>query len=461
MISRQKLKNLEGFMPGSWNHSENMNLKDYNSKHFSVSFVLLAIIATAGMIPITFVDVALFNFGFSLQWVIIPAIYIYCLAVFRTERHLNLDAAFPSWRFMFILWICWGTILLLIKDYLNAYDSVAELVRITQSFMLVSIVHMIVRTKSDFNNLIRVMKYVYIATILFGLFEVVTGYHLPTSMHFREKPLFIDPAAPTGTFHNINDFASYLVFFLPILTVDLKSIRARIISTSALLAVLYITMISDANINIIAMIMGGVIIYCLYKTYINTRNKAVTIFAILCFSLICVLLILLLMKDNLSSKIVTRFAEEVDLFGQERGSLFRRIEMAKELFLESAKGFFLGAGPKGIPGYSTYHGVEFSLGAYPHNYHIEVLFSYGLIIYGLLVSNYVKLVRMNLKKLRDTADFRILFLIVSICLLPIISLPPSNFIQYQYPWLVFALASISAKKERENMLPSSDIELGS
>ncbi|WP_394249775.1 hypothetical protein [Vibrio profundi] len=63
-------------------------------------------------------------------------------------------------------------------------------------------------TEINYTRMLRWLSFLFFFSLLIGLFENLTGLHLPNSRHYDYSFYYSDPSIPTGTFYNENNYAS-------------------------------------------------------------------------------------------------------------------------------------------------------------------------------------------------------------------------------------------------------------
>lgn len=378
------------------------------------------------------------------QRIMIPSLFLYTMA---TEREVwVIPKKMLDWRIFFFLWFSWSVILTLTEGYSNHAEAGKEMLGNSLSFMLVAVLYFKVKTIGIFCGILNFVKWFYIATILFGIFELLTGYHLSTSAHYQILGYSNNWYQPTGQFYGINDYSAYLAFFSPILIYRTERILSKFISIMLFISILYIMISNDAVIAVVGTMVGLISYLWIRGGDASFRRKLlVTILLVVLIATTLVFITPNFMVTGSLPNIFERLALEYLNYKKRVGSMFYRVSMYNDLGKLMSDQLFLGYGPASLLRVVEAKGLELSL-LDPHNYHLELIFSYGLPLYLFLLIIYIKIVKANARLYRLTRHYGFAFIVSSITILPIVSIAPSSFIGYLYPWLIFALGKVSEDK---------------
>lgn len=412
--------------------------------HFAIRRVLVAsLVVFISLWPMNsaFSGARIMGILLTPQRVLLPALFLF---VFSSESKASLiPSRLFDWRTLFYFWLSWGVLMGLIEGYSNHGDAIKELLAILLSFMLVFIIHNQVKTLDHFYLILTVLKWLYIGTVLFGIFETITGYHLSTSAHYVLPGYSEDWYQPTAQFYGVNDYCAYLALFSPILLYRTEKLTSKLISSLLFLGVLYMMVRDDAVISIIGVMTGLIAYLWVISGKYPVRRKLAVVSALIVLIVVVLLWTSYFLSDSSPlSKAFRRLVFEYDNFKSGTGSMYQRISMYGEMLKLLPGRLFLGYGPASLSTYVTEQGINMPL-INPHNYHLELIFSYGLPFYIFLLLSYAKIIKNNSKLFQATRHKPYSIIVASCFILPIISIAPSGFIGYLYPWIVFAMGGFA------------------
>jgi teichuronic acid biosynthesis protein TuaE len=286
------------------------------------------------------------------------------------------------------LWLCYAFLSLS-----WAADKGEALRDIIFLFMGISIVFFIVYHFRDMNHikwLYWLWLFIFIALIPIGIWEVTTGNHLNISGIFNiddDKYRF----APTTVFHNQNDFATMIALTLPMVLVWIRyssNLFSRASGAFVLIAGLWLLILTYSRSNYIG-VLSGLIFWFIFLLSVKQKFKALTIAAFI--YLLIVLVFPAQFSDYLA--IAHRRLSTLSAIGSQTDEGINvRLNLMKNAlsFTITSAGFGVGAGN------AEYYMENCPL--YPvgeitnvHNWWLETLANYGLVILGGYAILYVSL----------------------------------------------------------------------
>jgi len=339
-----------------------------------------------------------------------------------------------------------------------AADAVAALKNIIFLFSGVSMVFFIVYWFRDISRLSRLFwlwLLVFLALIPVGFWEIVTGNHLPNSMLFGEQRhwlLFV----PTTIFGNENDYATFLALTLPMVLVWVRyctRMCGRILGSLGFVAGLFLLVLTASRANYIALLVG-LVFWFLFLLKLKGRIRILVGIAVVLAVVTAVvpgrvqesLKIVVTQMSSLSG-IVSR-ADGI-------GSNALRANLVRNAlhFTARSAGFGVGAG-----------NAEYYMGHYAiypvgrttnlHNWWMEILVNYGVLILAGYVILYVALVlnlwRAYRRVLERTARMICEALLVGLVSFSIASISSSSIIAFSPQWvyLGFCVALLNYTRVR-------------
>ncbi len=126
------------------------------------------------------------------------------------------------------------------------------------------------------------------------------------------------------------------------------------------------------------------------------------------------------------------------------GSLLRRVTIYIDSIKAAANTLFIGIGPAGFEEYFTAHPSASGL-KNPHNFYLEVLVQYGLIIAALFVTGLIRLLSsiVSMYKMASNKDdkSRYLALFEIFVVYAMVCIASSSFIGYLYQWILLGVGA--------------------
>lgn len=299
------------------------------------------------------------------------------------------------------------------------------------------------RAKKDLQILYNLWLTVFGILILVGFWEHLTGQHLPVSGYYNEMRTYI-MFRPTGVFHNQNDYATFLTLSIPFSFGIVRYGRKKYIRFYGLCSALgafYLIVVTGSRASIITVLFELTFILLFL---LNLRQKMKLVIAVgICIVLL--FMFLLVPVQGFFSQIGGELNSIVSQTESRTGSIGVRINLARNglLFLYSTVGFGVGAGN------AEYYMVNFAkyytAGILNlHNWWLEILINYGIIVFIGYVIFYVGIIQ-NLWKIyrgRQTREEKMICeaLLVSLVGFFFASISSSSIMAFKPQWLLFAFA---------------------
>jgi len=360
-----------------------------------------------------------------------------CAAYIRGVKTYLLFLVF--WLFYAIFSVLW------------ALDRMAAVKQIVFLFMGVSVIFFVVyflRNEKDLWDLYRIWLFVVVVLLPIGLWEVWTGKHLKVSNLYGYQPESIvrqyKVFMPSTVFYNPNDFAFFLVLSIPFVFMWIKYTKKKplqIIGGILLLIMIYLLLMTYSRASYIAIILELVFFFVFLLKF---KHKIRFITAIVGGSLPVIVLYYQQIKQ-----FVDLFIEQIfsltSKYSLTTGSVFVRINLIKNalFFLWKTAGFGVGAGnvEYWMRNFSLYN-TRGILNL--HNWWIEILTNYGVVIFVGYVIFYLSLLR-GLYKIyinEREADIRMISgaLLLSLVGFSIASISSSSIMSLRPQWFLFAFA---------------------
>lgn len=269
-------------------------------------------------------------------------------------------------------------------------DAVEDLVFLFLSLSLITVTVFTLRSLADLDRFYRFWLLVLVAINVIGVWEVLTGQHLPMS---KSNEVYFDHDLPTCVFRNPNDFATVLTLGLPFMLTlisDGRGLLRRLLGAGVVLSTLGLILATGSRANVVAVLLGAAFWFLFL---LPPRRKAAT----LAMAVVLAALLAAFAGDAFRSR-VAEIGEELESLNLERMettgtslNIRRNLISNAALLAVDTYGFGVGAG-----------NVEYRLKQDPsietqgivnvHNWWIEILANYGLGIFVGYVAFYLSLV---------------------------------------------------------------------
>ncbi|MBK4275651.1 oligosaccharide repeat unit polymerase, partial [Enterobacter cloacae] len=303
-------------------------------------------------------------------------------------------------------------------------------------FSCVLIIHILTARQINLKECYAGFYYAIIVTLALVVFEIITGYHLPSSRYSdptNDAQLW-SISKPTAFYYNENDMLSFLVCFLPFAIYHSKKNLHKII-------IFLITLASAVYIGSKAAILA-LLIYVLFTKLVS---KKIILFLGASASLLLLLLNpsiiedLTLLSNNAVSRLVN-FWNTLSTTGADDESTSERLQIYKaniDWLMNHANAFLFGNGRFGDYEVDIINQYGLRMGEF-HNIHFEMITIYGIVFYILFFSYYVFLIWKCIKLRYIKPAVRPL--ITSAILYPIlISFGPSSSLKYPFLFIIVLL----------------------
>jgi len=385
-------------------------------------------------IPIGLVTVSPFRLLFPLLWV------LFCLHVFVNRGKVEIPKKVKWYLLFFGLWLVYGVLSVAWSQ--AKIDAFRQLVFLFIGISIVFFALQYVRTQRDVAIFFFVWLAVFFLFSAHGLYEHLTGIHLPMSKLFGDPRQWVR-YTPTGFFHNQNDFATFLALGLPFafsLFRYAKRNYVKALAMGAMLLALYLMVLTGSRANLLAITIGtGFILVCLT----NIRGKLKVIITLVFLGLI------VLQTSDVAQQMLLRAVEEISslfaIASERENSISVRTNLIKNgiFFVLSTFGFGVGAGnaEHWIANYSIFstgHIVNL------HNWWMEVLVNYGALVFTGYVVMYLSLIKKIWRIWRASKERHNKMiseaLLVSLVTFFLASTSSSSIMAFKPQWYLFAFA---------------------
>jgi teichuronic acid biosynthesis protein TuaE len=286
--------------------------------------------------------------------------------------------------------------------------------------------------------------------LLIGLWEHLTGRHLPVSGYHEEKLSLLRDYVrvqvmywPTGVFKNPNDYATFLALSIPF-TLGVfryvKSVTIRLAGLSSAVLAFYFIVITGSRANMLTVLLELTVIL-VFLTSINQKAKVIIA------GVACVATALFFLPApfwKFFSGFIGQLGSILEQAEFSTGSAAIRMNLMRNglLFLYSTAGFGVGAGNAEywMANFARYDTAGI---LNPHNWWLEILINYGIFIFVGYIAFYVRLL-FNLWRgwcrAKDRTERMIVeAIMVALVGFAIASISSSSIMAFHPQWLLFAL----------------------
>jgi teichuronic acid biosynthesis protein TuaE len=373
-------------------------------------------------------NVSLFRILFILLWAAI-VVRILLAGEIRVPRGK------VRWFLLFlVLWFIYAVFSL--AWALSFVDAVKNIFFLFIGISLVIFICYYFRSQEELSKLYYVFLGAFYLLLIIGIAEYLTGCHLPVSRYYNFANKFI----PTSVFHNENDFATFISLYVPFGICTALYARNRLLKISSILSILgacLLIVVIGARSSMLALFIEFIVLFFLLT---NIKQKSyllgVTVLAIIMLHLFSFPLL-----DNLFTTVTEQVNSLAIQYELQTGSVNTRLNLIKNglVFLVSTVGFGVGAG--NIEYWMSNCGQYNTAGiSNMHNWWMEIMTSYGIIIFiGYLLFYFGIIYNLLIKRKRNNRMFSDT-LILSFSGFIIACIGPSSFISMNIQWLLFGIA---------------------
>jgi len=387
------------------------------------------------------VDIGIFTL-FPYRIFLIFLWFLFGLHMLMKKERLFFSQSQIKWYLAFLcFWL--GYAVLSLAWAISKEAAVRNIIFLFMGFSVIFFSTYYFRAKKDLQILYNLWLTVFGILILVGFWEHLTGCHLPVSAFFgetRSRFMFM----PTGFFHNPNDYATFLTLSIPfgigIIRYSCKK-YLRFFGLCSILGALYLIVAAGSRANMIAVLFELIFIFIFI---LNLKRK----FKLVITVTICVILLFAFLPNPIQEFFSQTTGELNSVLIQTKlmaGSIGARINLVRNglLFIYSTVGFGVGAGNAEY--YMAHFAQYYTAGILnPHNWWLEILIDYGILVFIGYVIFYIGIIR-NLWKLyheKQTKEEKMICeaLLVSLVGFFFASISSSSIMAFKPQWLLFAFA---------------------
>lgn len=347
-----------------------------------------------------------------------------------------------KWYLVFLcFWI--GYAALSLSWAISKEAAVRNIIFLFMGFSVILFSTYYFRRKKDLQILYNLWLAVFGILILIGFWEHLTGYHFPVSGYYNEMWTYI-MFRPTGVFHNPNDYGTFLALSIPFGFGIVRYGREKYLCLFGLCGILgafYLIVATGSRANIIAVLFELIFIFIFI---LNLKRKLKLVITVG----FCVILLFMFLPNPVQEFFSQTTVELNSVLSQIKlmaGSMGIRMNLVRNglLFLYSTVGFGVGAGNAE---YYMDHFARYNTAGIlnPHNWWLEILINYGILVFVGYVIFYIELIS-NLWKAYHKKQIREEKIICEALLVSLVgfffaSISSSSIMAFKPQWLLFAFA---------------------
>ncbi|MFB9274567.1 O-antigen ligase family protein [Cohnella cellulosilytica] len=338
----------------------------------------------------------------------------------------------------FMLWFIYAVISLLWSASLE--DGIKDILYLFTAISLILFSIRFLSHREILNHVSKVLLLILFIMIVIGLWENVTGNHLPGDRELNLTNYY----RPRAVFTDENVFSTFLSCFMFFIVSFVKTTNKnvyRIFGGVLLLLSIYLMIVTFSRANYFALVLGfGYLFFMLAKL----REK-VKIISLLLFGGALLIISFFDTIKELADVYILGVTSVISSEQVNDSSVSVRLNLLKNsiYFIRESFGFGVGAGNAEY--YMAKHSIYNTYGIVNvHNWWVEIAVNYGLLIFFGYLTVYLSLI-FNLtkiySKLLNKIDKRFCEgLIGGLVSFSISSISPSSLIGVAFQWLLFAFA---------------------
>lgn len=415
----------------------------------------IILLVWAAFIPYSFQGIKIMGITLTVQRLIMP--FAICWCVYLKRGKFLYSKIHYKWIIFLLSWLTWGILLMCGSSFIYVKDGLKEILSLIYAVVFFYLFSILINEREELNYCFKVMRILCIILVLLGIIEILTGSHFRNSIYFNEEAMYlkytsknlkINNHMATGFFYGVNDFASVLGVLFMFLFTSNRTILEKIINFIITGLLFFILVVNDANIVLLAVILGGFI-----YIYLKSQEKKKIYVA---FGVITLVLVMIGLYNILVGNIILKegvLFNQIENYKMGQGSLFSRITIYKDAFIAAFKNGFIGYGPASFMNYFIQYKSQSGL-VNPHALVFEILFNYGGLVLLIFLGLLYIVIKKNFVAYIESREKRHLISLVSIIIYILVSFSPSSFLGYSYQWIIIELAilniTLRERKKIEN-----------
>lgn len=356
-------------------------------------FLAIACLFAASIITITIAGFQLTPYRFLL-----PASYILFVLLTFGVRNLS----FNRFDLLMLVWMLYGAFSFLWCVDKNSWTN--SMFFLVSAYMLVRLLKIYIDNQEKVIKCCQFFCFGILIHNCIGWYEVFThNYHWISDKYYVQL-LRTMKKTPISVFHNPNDFATVLLagFFILLIMYNYSTSKSlKILSVIIMISSIVLILFTESRANILGLVIGIIV----YNLFYKNANNAIRI------TLFLIVLCLLWFLTPLDSFVINLINQFVDF----RTAAQIQSDQSRYLLMVGAIYVFihthgLGAGAGNTPYYmvnKTPYG--FTAGSI-HNWWLEILSTYGIIIFLFYIFNFFALIKTLYKAIKKKDYYQKLYL---------------------------------------------------
>ena len=392
------------------------------------------------------------SFGFRLAGIVVTLFRVaipllLCVFFFRAYRDKSLDfrSMEKSLIVLLALWFIYSIFLMAYRGMIADKDAIRELLQMTLQFFIVLCILIAVKTEGMEEKVFLICKISIIALTVLGMFEIVSGVHLPTSGYYNASVIANSsngiPRVATGIFFNENDYCACLALFSPLFFPEVgNKLHVNALRVLELSLMEFILLKDDAIICLFG-IFVGLVIYSIVATVKYRWVIAGAVYAFVLEKLIMSFSLKRAAGKGLGSEV----AEQFSGVSTQTGSAYVRMNTYITEFTHAiSEGKGMGFGPYGVNKFLAPFNHSYVLNN-PHSLWLELLANYGIVIFIFFVTICILSLGVLIACGEKNDRIRTVLIPMDIIFV-IVGFASSNYIGIAYWWMLIALSVAYASK---------------
>lgn len=389
---------------------------------------------------------------------ILLIVHLYVFIVFATWRPQDMISVFKLREYMIFItiWFAWAIISLLWAPS-KAY-AFKHLYYLFSGFSLIIFTIYYFRTEASLKMLFRINCGVLAFLMILGLWELRTGLHISGGFpHYYLKPISLPFI---GVFGHPNNFATYLSMYLPLFYVCgkyQKNILVKICSMAGIFAGFHLIIMAGSRANMMAMVLGGVVILILNiiescgkgSKQVVTFLTVIFLVVMIGYSITPVAQVMQVESETFKNQVTSVFKN----WNQDWSINIRKLLIQKGLIMLK-KYHWLGVGGGNSEYLMQQHMKETYGHLKLHNWWLEVLVNYGLIIWILYLLFYFNMLKDLFVVFRRASNPMLKMfaeaLIVSLFTFAVGVISNGSMTASRHMWILYGLVLCTINIFREN-----------
>jgi teichuronic acid biosynthesis protein TuaE len=391
---------------------------------------------------------------FPARIILFPLWVLFCIGVY-TKAISTAPFKHKTTRIIFLFlagWLVYG--LLSLGWALIKIEGIRDLLNMTVGFSTFALAPFL--DKKCLSTLVKIWAGMFVASLFIGIIEHVTTLHLPIS-RLNDPALSHVNFRPSGFFDNENNYASFLTLSLPLALYAFRNNKAtikKLLWGSSIFFSVYLILVTTSRLNYLIMCIVFVV-FALVLTQKKQRLKTLTALILLVVATTAFMgtyqPALRGIVDNRLSSLYEAMEDFIDNLAPNNPenpymvretSIATRINMVKNGLYFTAQTWGRGVGAGNFEQWIEQR-AKYSTNNYvnPHNWWIELLAEYGVIIFlGYLIMWASMTWTLSKAIWKTTTHTQVGTAFLALLVLPLVALSPSTFLTYNPHWLTLGLA---------------------